>query len=276
MIPFSFDYYRPDTLLEAVQIYRELESLGKEPLYYGGGSEIISMARVHNLHTKAVVDLKAIPECNVLEFCGDTLVIGSSVTLSRISESELFPLLGKSAVRIADHTMQCKITLGGNIGGTILYRESVLPLLLSDCSALVTSGDSLKQVPLHDVFNERLQLPKGDFIVQFMIDKEYTSLPYVHVKKTRNEKIDYPLLTIAALKKDDQIRLAMSGVCPFPFRSARLEEYINDKSTPREVRVTHALDSLPAPLLNDVSGSDSFRKFILKTTLSDTLERLEV
>ncbi len=276
MIPFSFDYYRPDTLLEAVQIYRELESLGKEPLYYGGGSEIISMARVHNLHTKAVVDLKAIPECNVLEFCGDTLVIGSSVTLSRISESELFPLLGKSAGRIADHTMQCKITLGGNIGGTILYRESVLPLLLSDCSALVTSGDSLKQVPLHDVFNERLQLPKGDFIVQFMIDKEYTSLPYVHVKKTRNEKIDYPLLTIAALKKDDQIRLAMSGVCPFPFRSARLEEYINDKSTPREVRVTHALDSLPAPLLNDVSGSDSFRKFILKTTLSDTLERLEV
>lgn len=57
MIPFDFDYYRPDTIDEAVQLFRLLDSQGKSPLYFGGGSEIISMARVHNIHTKAVIDL---------------------------------------------------------------------------------------------------------------------------------------------------------------------------------------------------------------------------
>lgn len=275
MIPFNFDYYRPDTIEESVQIYKELESQGKDPLYYGGGSEIISMARVHNIYTKAVIDLKAIPECNVLEFRSDMLVIGSSVTLSRISESKLFPLLGKAAGRIADHTMQCKITLGGNIGGTIIYREAVLPLLLSDSYALVASGDSLKQIPIHEIFNERLQLLKGEFIVQFVIGKEYTSLPYVHVKKTKNEKIDYPLISIAALKKDDRVRLAMSGVCSFPFRSAQVEECLNDRSIPWESRAVNVLGALPAPILNDVSGKDNYRKFILKNALINTLETLE-
>ncbi len=275
MIPFNFDYYRPDTIDEAVQIYKELDSQGKEPLYYGGGSEIISMARAHNIHTKAVIDLKTIPECNILEFRGDQLIIGSSVTLSRISESKLFPLLGKAGGRIADHTMQCKITLSGNIGGTIIYREAVLPLLLSDSHVIVTSGDTLKQIPIHEVFNERLLLPKGEFIVQFIIGKEYTTLPFIHVKKTKNEKIDYPLLTIAAIKKDTRIRLAISGVCPFPFRSAQVEEYLNDINMPREVRVTNTANHLPAPFLNDVSGSGNYRKFVLKNTLINTLETLE-
>lgn len=275
MIPFNFDYYRPDTIAEAVQIYKELDFQEKEPIYYGGGSEIISMARVHNIHTKAIIDLKAIPECNVLEFRGDILVIGSSVTLSRISESKLFPLLGKSSGRIADHTMQCKITLGGNIGGSIIYREAVLPLLLSDSYAIVASGDKLKQVPIQDIFNERLQLTKGEFLVQFIIGKEYTYLPYIHVKKTKNEKIDYPLISIAALKKNDYIRLAMSGICSFPFRSALVEEYFNDKNIPWETRAINVLQALPAPIMNDTSGTDTYRKFVLKNTLISTLETLE-
>ena len=94
-------------------------------------------------------------------------------------------------------------------------------------------------------------------------------------QKTKNEKIDYPLVSIAALKKDDRIRLAMSGVCSFPFRSPQIEECINDKSISREARATKVLDLLPAPVLNDISGSDGFRKFVLKNTLINTLETLE-
>lgn len=275
MILYNFDYYRPDTIDEAVQIFKQLDRENKNPLYYGGGSEIISMARVHNIHTRAVIDLKAIPENNVLEFQGDKLVIGSSVTLSRISESKLYPLLGKSSGRIADHTMQCKITLGGNIGGTIIYRESVLPLLLSDSDVVIAGGNKIKQVSIHEVFNERLLLSRGEFIVQFIIGKEYATLPFVHVKKTKNEKIDYPLISIAAIKKDNSIRFASSGVCPFPFRSSQVEECLNAKDDPLEVRAANAIKCLPSPILNDLSGTSSYRKFVLMNTLISTLETLE-
>ncbi len=275
MIPFSIDYYRPDTIDEAVQIYKELESQGKSPLYYGGGTEFISMARVHNVFTKAVIDLKGIPECNVLEFREDLLIIGSSVTLSRISESKMFPLLGKTCGRIADHTIQCKITLGGNIGGTIIYREAVLPLLLSDTYVTIAGENKLRNVPLSEVFIERLHLAKGEFIVRFALEKQYTALPFVHVKKTKNEKIDYPLVSIAATKQNDKLRIAFSGVCGFPFRSSQIEGSLNNINSSRETRVNNVLNQLPAPVLNDVGGTDKYRKFVLKNALMTTLETLE-
>jgi CO/xanthine dehydrogenase FAD-binding subunit len=171
--------------------------------------------------------------------------------------------------------VQCRITIGGNIGGTIIYKEAVLPLLLCDSYVTVAGSDKLRQVSIHEIFDKKLQLERGEFIVHFIIGREYLDLPFVHVKKTKNEKIDYPLISIAAIKKDSRIRIAISGVCSFPFRSAQVEAFLNDKSIPWDKRIDGIIVSMPAPVLNDISGSDSYRKFVLKNTLLDTLQALE-
>ena len=275
MIPFNFDYYRPDTIDEAIQIYQDLDAQGKEPLYYSGGSEIISMARVNNIYTRAVIDLKAIPECIVLGHHEDNLVIGSSVTLSDLTESNVYPLLSKSCGRIADHTMQCKITIGGNVCGTIIYKEAILPLLLSDCSVVVACKEGLKKVSIHNIFNQGLNLSKGDFLIQFIIEKKYPTLPYYHIKKTKNEKIDYPLLSLAAIIEEGNMKLALSGLCSSPFRSVKMESELNNNSLPIENRILNAINLIPAPVLNDLSGSSRYRLFVLKNTLINIEKELE-
>lgn len=275
MIPFDFDYYKPETILEATEIYKELDAQGKQPLYYGGGTEIVTMARVHNVFTKAIIDIKGIPECNVLEFNNEELIIGSAVSLTQISESNTFPLLGRTGNRVADHTTQCKITLGGNICGSIIYRETVLPILLSDSQIVIASENGQRKVPIYDVFKERINLNKGEFIVQVITDKSYTTLPHIHVKKTKIEKIDYPLITVVALKKDDKIRIAFSGLCNFPFRSLKVEDCINDKNSSWEERIANALNNLPAPILSNISGSDKYRHFVATETLTNVLQTLE-
>lgn len=113
MIPFDFQYYRPGTIESAVQNYQTLAHHGKKPMYYGGGTEIISMARMGNISAGAIIDIKDIPECNILEIQEDYLVIGAGITLTQIHESNLFPLLAQAGARVADHTIQNKITLGG-------------------------------------------------------------------------------------------------------------------------------------------------------------------
>ena len=164
MIPFDIVYVRPGTVREAADAYRQLDADGQAPVYYGGGSELISMARLGNAAFGAVIDLKSIPECRVLETDGDSLLLGSAVTLGELVRSGLFPLLGKTAGRIADRTMQNRITLGGNLAATIIYRETVLPLLLSD-AALTTAGiGGLSTQQVSRLFRERLMLPKGDFM----------------------------------------------------------------------------------------------------------------
>ena len=275
MIPFDFEYYKPETTEEAVQIYSNLNSKGKKPLYYGGGTEIISMARAFNIYTGAVIDIKGISECNVQELKDNKLIIGSAVTLTQIAEANLFPVLALTVQRIADHTIQDKITLGGNIAGTIIYRESVLPLLISGSEVTIASLNGLRQVPLMDIFEKRIKLSSGDFIVNAAIDSHFLSLPYVHSKRTKSDKIDYPLITLAALKDNNRINIAFSGVCSSPFRSLLIEDYLNDTNLPNNIRVDNIINNIPDLVLSDLTGSAEYREFVLQKMLMEVLSKLE-
>jgi CO/xanthine dehydrogenase FAD-binding subunit len=95
------------------------------------------------------------------------------------------------------------------------------------------------------------------------------------MKKTRMEKFDYPLVTLAAVKKENRIRVALSGVCAFPFRSPEMEDVLNDRSLAREERVRQALQRLPAPPVHNIHGSAGYRSFVLYHALVETLIQLE-
>lgn len=274
MIPFDFEYYRPDTAREAADLFLRLDSQGKNPVYYGGGSELLSMARVGSLTYGAVVDLKGVPEGRRLEFDGDRLRLGAMLTLSDLCEADLFPLMTRCASRIADHTMQCKITLGGNLASTIHYREAALPLLVTDACAEVFGPGGLRAVQFSEVFGDGLRLPRGEFILSASVDRRYLSAPYFHVKRTKNEKIDYPLLTAAGLKIDGKLRLALSGLCPYPFRSREAETILNGAGLSSERRAEEIANLLWGILSSDLHGSAGFRKYVLKNTVRNILETL--
>lgn len=271
MIANSFDYYKPETLKEASTIYNQLSQEQNNVYFYSGGSEIITMSRMASIKASSVIDLKAIPECQILQMTDSSLIIGSCISLSNIKESNLFPLLGTAVGRIADHTNQNRITVGGNVCGTIIYRESVLPLLLCDADVVLCQNDNLKTVPLSSVFDKRIQLSQGEFIVQFIINKKFLNLPYCHIKKTKNEKIDYPLLTVCAIKYENEIRTAFSGLCSFPFRSPEIDNILNDNHLDLEDKLVRASTSLPEPALDNIDGSRKYRLFVFKNTLEKIL-----
>jgi xanthine dehydrogenase molybdenum-binding subunit len=62
MIEFDFEYYRPSTIEEAVGLYHTLHTSGKMPIYYSGGTEIITLARSGQIMMGAVIDIKGISE----------------------------------------------------------------------------------------------------------------------------------------------------------------------------------------------------------------------
>lgn len=275
MIAFDFGYYLPNSAEEAVNLYAEIKTAGKKPLYYGGGTEIISMARVSEITCDAVIDIKNIPACNQVSINNQSLIIGAASTLTKLTSLNIFPLLSKSVGRIADHTIQGKITLGGNICGTIIYKESVLPFLLSDSQAAIQGIDGIRIIPFQDFFNQKPNLSEGEILMQIITDKSYIDMPFIHVKKTKQDKIDYPLLTMAALRNNEgEIRVALSGLCPFPFRSLEMEKMLNKPTLTLEEKVDKAILSIQYPILGDLLGSAEYRKFVLKNTLTNTLKQL--
>ena len=273
MIPFDFDYYKPESVEEAFGCYGDLLLNNKKPLYYGGGTEIISMARVNSIQFDAVIDLKGIPECSQLEVSGGKLKIGAAQTLTNIAEYNAFPLLSETIKRIADHTIQGKITIGGNLAGTIKYRESALPLMLSKCSLQVMTQSGLVQLPFLQAFKGKLQLKKGEFLVSISIEEDNLNLPYNHVKRTKIEKIDYPLITMAALKDKKTVKAAISGYGDNPIILS--ERIINHKLYNTEQKIKKIIHLAHNDCKGDLSGSREYREFVLKNMLQEMFGNFE-
>ncbi|WML39287.1 FAD binding domain-containing protein [Neobacillus sp. OS1-2] len=275
MLPFDFDYYRPDTLQEAVGLLQYLEQEGKRPFIFSGGTELITLGRIDLATTEAVIDIKNIADCGVMQGSGDHLFLGSTLSLTTIEEANLFPLLTRIASGVADHTARRKITLGGNICARIFYRETVLPFLLADSQVLLIGPNGKKIVLINEIFNGELVLEPGEFLIQIATENRFIRAPFFSVKRRQQWDTGYPLITIAALKMDQQIRVGISGLCPFPFRSREVESALNNQGQSKEVRVEGALAVLPQPILDDVEGSSEYRLFVLRNLLFDMLAALD-
>jgi CO/xanthine dehydrogenase FAD-binding subunit len=275
MLPFDFEYFKPETLEKAVDLYHSLKQQGKQPMYILGGTELITLGRINLVYTDAVIDLKEIAECKAMEFRGDFLVLGSALTLTQIEEANPFPLLTKTSSEIADHTARGKITLGGNICAQIYYREAVLPFLLADSQVVIVGVEGIRVVPINEIFHEQLKLRPGEFLVQMATEKRFISAPHFAVKRRQQWDIGYPLITLAALKIEEKVRVAISGLCPFPFRSIEVEAALNVRDQSMGERIARAIQVLPDPILDDVEGSADYRLFVLQNLLIDCLTVLE-
>jgi CO/xanthine dehydrogenase FAD-binding subunit len=276
LIAFDFEYYKPSSIAEAIGIFNVFREQRKNVMFFSGGTEFITFARVNKLNADAVIDIKGIPECNVLELRGDQLVIGAAVSLNKITDSKLFPLMGQTVKQIADHTSRNKITIGGNMNSELIYKESVLPLLLVDAKVKITKGSEKEIISLDAVFNKEMKLEKGNFLLQIIIDTSYIDLPYVSLKRTKISKVGYPVVSVAAIVKDNQIRVAFSGVCDYPFRSVEIETIVNNSSLPMNDRAEKVIAHLPSEIVDDIQGSKEYRTFVLKNVLLDTLKELEM
>jgi CO/xanthine dehydrogenase FAD-binding subunit len=275
LISYDFEYYHPLSLKEAVQLFEDLHKQGKDPIYFSGGTEIITLGRLDLVKTGAVIDIKHLKECQMFEIHQEFLLTGAANTLTDIEEANLFPLLSKTVSEIADRTARNKITVGGNICGQIFYREAVLPFLLTDSQLVIAGSKGNKIVSINEVFNEKLLLEHGKLLVQMKTDRRYLDMPFVSIKKRRQWYTGYPLITVAALKVNGMIRIAISGLTTYPFRSTQLEEKLNNRELPVGKRIDLAISTLHVPPLDDTEGSYPYRLFVLKNTLEDVIHELD-
>lgn len=273
MIAFDFEYFKPQTAQEATQLFQSLKQQGRQPSYYSGGTEILTLGRINQWYADAVIDIKEIPECNVIEVNQSIITIGAAITLDQLKQADVYPMLSKTIGEIADHTARQKITIGGNLCGQIMYREGVLPLLLADCNLVIACPKGNRVVSIHEVFHQQLQLQSSEFLVQIQIDPQYIGLPFRSVKKRKQGNVGYPLLTLAAIRQDNISRIAISGICSYPFLYDQVIDHSNGQNI--EDSIEKIVSAISGPVLDDVEGSADYRLFVLRNTLRDVLNSLE-
>ncbi|SRR6056297_154473 len=274
MISFDFDYYQAANAEEAVEKYLELKNKNKNVSYYNGGTEIVTYARKDKMNFDALIDIKNIPACSVLKEDDNKVIMGASVSLNEIAEKNYFPLLSKSSEVIADHTTRNHITLGGNLTGRLPYKEALLPLLVAEAKVTTINKDGYQTRPITEVFDKRMALDQEEILLQIIVDKDKTKLPYYQTRKVKQSEIDYPILHIAALKENEQIKFALSSLCPFPFRDENLEEIINDNSLEKTEKINEIVNNLPVPINSNLRGGKEYKEMLFRNSLDACLDSL--
>lgn len=274
MIFLNFDYLRPTTIEEACEAYAFMQKNGHNPLYYAGGTEVVSYCRTNRLQPGAVIDLKHIPECLELTTTEEDVVLGAALTLNTIIEANLYPLLSDTAGAIADHSLRNRVTLGGNMAGHLPYRETLLPLLVADASVQLAGPQGQRSVALEMLFDKHLQLENGEFIVQVHIPKSMTIAPSLYRRRTRQTRVAYPIASAAFLKHDGQIRMAIGGAYGAPVRNIEAEKRLNDHNASHLEHLPAILDAISLKLMDDQRASAVYRQMLLTQILQEALEIL--
>lgn len=269
MIYNDFIYIKPDSLKEAYEVYKSYAN--KNIFYYSGGTEIITFSRKGLISPDVLIDLKSIKESNDLFYENNNLVIGSTLPLNLIIDSNYSKIISKSIRFIADRTIRNKITIGGNILGQLPFREAILPLLLLDAKLRIFGENGFKEVNINDIFDKNLKINKGEILFQILINRDYLNLDFYYDRRVFYSKVDYPIVSALFVKFGNSIRMAITGAFNFPLRDYESEKILNSSDLKTKDKIEKILDKFSVYFKSDFRASKEYRKELLKIILEDSL-----
>src|SRR5699024_5167907 len=90
--------------------------------------------------------------------------------------------------------------------------------------------------------------------------------PFIHLRKTKQSHINYPIISLAAVKDESETRIAISGLRDYPFRAVELETIFQKDDLGH---LDDTLASLNESTRSDFQASKKYRQFILRTMLEE-------
>src|SRR5271165_5950669 len=117
MIPASFDYHRPQSRAQALEL---LGRSGGDGRVLAGGHSLIPMMKLRMATPGQLIDISNLAELKVISVSGASIEIGAATTQHALIASRdlaaTCPLIHDVALLIADPQVRYCGTLGGNVG----------------------------------------------------------------------------------------------------------------------------------------------------------------
>jgi CO/xanthine dehydrogenase FAD-binding subunit len=274
MIPFDLVYYKPESVDEALEAYQSASEEGLAPRYLSGGTELVTLARDNKLQSRAFIDLKTITECRGIAEEHEQVSFGSCVTLNEVIQRDLWSLLSDACRGVGDHTVRNTVTIGGNAAGMLPYREALLPFLIAGGDVEVGGPQGRRPAAVREVFDKRLKLAEGEFLVRLTLPRAAFEKPSYYVRHTKDARVDYPLVSLTMLRDGDRVRAAVAGTASYPVARDDVDELLSRSGDPEE-RAAEAAGLLDGSILTDMRGSADYRRFLFEDALAKGLRELE-
>ncbi|HEY6578800.1 MAG TPA: xanthine dehydrogenase family protein subunit M [Rhizomicrobium sp.] len=254
MIPYPFHYHRPLTLAEAEALF----SRSHDPKFLAGGQTLITVMKQRLAGPSDLIDLSGLTELSFIARRGTDIAIGAGARHCDVANSAdirgCIPALAALAEGIGDPAVRHRGTLGGSLANSdpaADYSAAVLGLG-------ATIATARRTIDADGFFLGMFQtgLDDGEIITEvvFPIPERagYAKFP--------NPASHYAIVGVFVASWKTEVRVAVTGATPCPFRATAIEDALSRRFHPDAVVGI----SIPAEGLNaDLHASAEYRSHLI-------------
>ena len=282
-----FDYECPKTVEAAVAL---LATPGRSARALAGGTDIIVQLRTGRREADLVVDIKEIPELNVLSYSATTgLTVGAAVPCYRIYSDDviqrLYPGLADTASLIGGTQIQGRASIGGNLVNAAPSADAVpvLIALSARCVIAGPNGDRVAPVEEFAIAPGKTQLQPGELLVALRMPPPEPHSGSRYLRFIPRNEMDIAVAgagVYVVLDGDSFVsaRIALASIAPTPLfvpeaGAALAGKPVNDTS----IAAAAALAMDAAQPITDMRGTAAYRRHLcgvlVKRALQDAVKR---
>lgn len=281
----EFTYTAPRTLAEA---QADLARGNGDARVLAGGTDLLVQLREGRRQARLVVDIKAVPEVNALEYRPETgLVIGAAVPCYRIVDflerEGLYPGLAAAAGLIGGTQIQGRATLGGNLCNASPAADSIPALIVHRAVCRVYGPRGYREVAAEDFCLAPGQnaLEHGEFLVAIQVPAVGAGFGAHYLRFTPRNEMDIAVTGAAAalqLSPDRGVilsaRVSLGAVAPTPLLVAEAGDFLGGKPPTGEVlRAAAEIARQAARPIDDMRGTAAQRRHLAGVLTRRALEK---
>jgi carbon-monoxide dehydrogenase medium subunit len=281
MIATAFDYYRPTSVNEAIEMMKEH---GDSAKILAGGHSLIPSIKLRLNSPEKLIDISQLEDLKYIREDGDVIAIGAGTTHGEIAKSDLLkqhvPILPEAAELIGDPAVRNLGTIGGSLAHADPAADWPASLLALEAEVVLQGPNGKRTVPMSDFFMGIFftALEENELIVELRIPKppKHTGWAYVKFSQPASR---YALVGCAALVtkgngKCDRVRVAFTGVSDVAFRDTAVEDALTGKDASEDA-IANAADQAAGSvdIMEDHFASEKYRKHLAKVFAKRALQQ---
>jgi len=233
-----FSYHEPHTIDAACALLAEL-GLGAQVL--AGGTDLIPKMKQRVIEPKHIVNLKSIPDLDVIRQNGDRgLHIGALTKITDLEASsviqERFPLLITSASVIGSRQIRNLATIGGNICNAAPSADMAPGLLVMNAKVIIARVEGTRTMELEDFFlgPGNVDLKDGELLQEIYVPYPPFDAKQVYIKHSPRRDLAVVSVAVCLILDGERdtcqdVRIALGAVAPTPVRAHETEAMIIGK-----------------------------------------------
>lgn len=281
MYPAAFDYHRPGSVQEAIQLLQG----NPEAKIIAGGHSLLPAMKLRLAEPGAIVDLGGISELKDISV-GDGATIGAMVTYDELLKNEQikakYPVLHEAVSWVGDIQVRNLGTIGGSAAHADPAADTTAALLALDAEMVVSGPNGERTIPASeffiDIFTTALEPEEVLTRIKLSEPEVNTSSAY---EKFPHPASGYPVCGVAAVVTRDgsgnvaSARIAATGSVYVVTRLTGAEEAIT--GTGGDSSAVEAASGRAAEGVSEFAGdhyaSSEYREHLTRVFVKRALNR---